>query len=192
MPITEAAPLEEFLEHLNVTTTDDEGELLRILRAATGAAENVMGPIVIREVTETVRSSGDLLLSHYPIASLTSLVHAQAFDGPYTGLDVYLDDEVGLVQSRLAGRRFAAGRWTATYLAGRWATASDVDEDVRLAVCIIGKHLWETQRGRASRPGMLGRQSSVDETEKVPSGFLIPNRARALLDRFARPDPSVA
>lgn len=191
MSIPSAVPFPEFKAHLNATTAVDDDEMSTQLAAATGVAEGVVGPIITRTFTSRVRSSGVLLLPKYPVVEVASMTHLFDLAGPFVTADVLVDREIGLVQ--LANQAaFRDGSWTVVYTAGRAATPDEVPEDIRLAVCIIGKHLWETQRGTASRPGMLGRTSSADPTERVPMGFAIPNRAVTLLEPYAQPDSVVA
>lgn len=178
MSIPPAAPYAEFVAHLNLTTPPAdsalEAEVQLHLAAATGAAEGVIGPIVHREVTGVLTARGGSGLLPAPVAEVESLTGTTT----YTGDDVTLDGEAGIV----SGLR--DGRYVAVYTAGRAATEDDVPEDIRLAVCIIGKHLWETQRGRGTtaRGGVLA--DTVPPDERVPSGFLIPHRARSLLGDY--------
>ena len=191
MTIPAAVPFQEFKAHLNITVDADDDELSTTLGAATGVVEGIIGPIIVRGFTERARSAGSLLLSKYPVVSVATVTHARGTDGPFVTADVLVDEDTGLVE-HVDGRNFWPGSWTVAYTAGRWETEYSVPDDVRLAVCIIGKHLWETQRGTASRPGMLGRTSGVDPTERVPMGFAVPNRAATLLEPYAQSSTGVA
>ena len=191
MTIPAAVPFGEFKAHLNITVATDDDELATTLGAATGVVEGIIGPVIVRGFTSRVRSGGSLFLPKYPVVSVETLAHDFAHAGPYVTADVLFDPEIGQVMLS-SGARFVDGSWTITYTAGRWETEYSVADDVRLAVCIIGKHLWETQRGTASRPGMLGRTSSVDPTERVPMGFAVPNRAATLLEPYAQSSTGVA
>lgn len=191
MSIPAAVLFQEFKRHLNMTADDDDDDLATTLGAATGAAEGLIGPVVIRSFTSMVRGGGAIFLPKYPIQSVSTLTHGLAREGPYATAHVLFDAEIGRV-ILTSGARFCGGSWTVVYTAGRWHTATEVSDDVRLAVCIIGKHLWETQRGVASRPGMLGRTSNGDATDRVPMGFAIPSRAATLLEPYAQSSTSVA
>jgi hypothetical protein len=175
-----AVPLEEFLEHLNLTGTNDESEVLRQLASATGVAEGIIGPIVHRQVISRLSvSGGSGILTDAPIVEVTQLLGLRGAP-TYVTAQVDVDGPTGIVTG--VNGRLTDGAYTATYTAGRAATEDEVDEDTRLAVCIIGKHLWETQRGRGqARGGALATTGPVQD-ERVPSGFLIPHRARTLLE----------
>jgi hypothetical protein len=178
------ATLEEFVEHLNLTAagSTDETEVLATLDAATGIAqadaECGVGPIIQRPLTRRVRAStGYVMLPWTPAVELVAFTGVRgASDYDVSGLD--LDTDTGIVRS--AYGRLADGAYDVTYVAGHAATVDDVPSQIRLGVCLIGKHLWETQRGRGTaRHGALGAGDVPDE--KVPLGFLIPHRARAAL-----------
>lgn len=166
MPTPPAVTVPRFRAYLGKQSVDDDGMLAEMAVAATSIAERSpdcgVGAIVQRPVTALVRIRGGYgTLPMSPPVSITSPA----------GLT--LDPDLALVYG-------PDGPTTVTYLVGRAATVEDVPEDLRLAVCIIGKHLWETQRGRpASRGGVL-----VGEEDRVPQGFLIPNRARAILQGY--------
>lgn len=178
------ASLEEFVEHLNLTAagSNDESEVLATLDAATGIAqadaECGVGPIIQRELVRRVRAStGYVMLPWTPAVELVDFAGAGgASDYDVSGLD--LDTDTGIVRSTFG--RIADGPYDVTYVAGHAESVDEVPSNIRLGVCIIGKHLWETQRGRGSaRHGALGASDVPDE--KVPLGFLIPHRARAAL-----------
>ena len=178
MPIEPGATLERFKRHLGKTGTADNTELEEHLFAATTIAESNpehgIGPIVNRTVTTRAPYTTDvgLVLPDGPVVSITSLTGDAA---SYVTADVRFTSD-GIV-SPIYGGYLLAGEYLVTYVAGRAATTAEVPDDIQLAVCIIGKHLWRTQRAPVGAP----RTGATDE-ESVPMGFLIPHRAAAILD----------
>lgn len=184
MPTPAAATLQQFKEHLDKTGALNDAELAGYLVSATHAAETDtkcgVGPIVQRQLVRRVEVAGGyVMLPVTPAVSLVSFVGVRGA-ATYAVADLDLDTDTGIVRAE-AGY-LAPGAYDVTYLAGRAEVVEDVDDDISLAVCIIGKHLWETQRGRNSRPGVLGHTSGMESSEdRVPSGFLVPHRAASLL-----------
>ena len=181
MVVELGATLENFKAHLNKTGDAENDELERVLRAATSITENDpevgIGPIVNRSVTSrrTWSSVGAVL----PVGPVVSVETIAGDHGDYTGDDVVIDD-AGILTNVLGGT-IAHGDYDVTYTAGWAATTEDVPDDIQLAVCIIGKHLWETQRGRTAN-----RVGTIADGESMPMGFLVPHRAAAIL-RGRRP-----
>lgn len=154
--------LDELKAHLNKTTDVDDVELETFRAAAEGHVEDLVGPVVWRSVAQTSRGCS-LVLHTLPVVSVDTV---DGVDLAETGCTA--DLEAGIVEGLPVGVRVPV-----TYTAGR----TSCPESVRLAALIIAKHLWETQRGRASnRAG-----NATEGEQKVPSGYLIPHRAAALL-----------
>lgn len=168
----EIVTLAELKAHANIpagnTTSDVELDLLRL--AAQEAVEGLVGPVVWRSFTETVRHSGGVVvLRHAPVAEVTSFTAAGTAVTGYT-----LDGPAGLLTGVTA-----SGDLSITYSAGR----STVPPAIKVATLIIGRHLWDTQRGNA--PSAL---PTVDETApQFGVGYAIPNRAMDLLAPFLLP-----
>lgn len=155
--------------------SSDASDVMPFAISATSAAEGACrcGPIVRRSLTERVDStgSGALMLSHTPVASVTSIVGT----GGSTVTAYDLSPGAGIVYG------VGSGAYDVTYVAGRFDAVADVTDDISTAVLIIAKHLWETRRGQAGRPGALG------DSEPVPSyGFAVPRRAQELLAQYAQ------
>lgn len=165
---TEFVTLEEFLAHLNKSepTEEDTAELQRHLNAAQRHVERRIGAILWRTQTQRARfgSSRDTL-RHYPVVAVDSV----EVDG-----DAWTDHDVNIDAGSVSCLpRY--GEVVITYTVGR----TSIDDDVRMATLIIGKHLWETQRGRNAN-----RAGTPSEGDKPLVGFLIPHRAAALLEPF--------
>lgn len=161
----EFVTLAELKAHLNKTSDADDAELGDFLAASERHVEELVGPVLWREVTQTSRDCA-LALHTLPVLSVDTI-------GGLAPTGYTVDLEAGIVEGLPRGVRLAV-----VYTAGR----AECPQDIRTATLIIAKHLWETQRGRASnRAGGLAEGEQV-----VPSGYLIPHRAAALLRPHAR------
>lgn len=175
MSIAPGATLTAFRQHLGKTGSGADTELEAHLSAATSIAEthpeHGIGPIVNRTVTATAAYTPDvgLVLPEGPVVSIETLTGDTA---AYVTADVRFTT-AGVV-SPVYGGTLVRGDYLVSYTAGRAETTEDVPADIQLAVCIIGKHLWRTQRAP------VGAARTDDES--VPLGFLIPHRAAAILD----------
>lgn len=184
MPVPTPVTLAVFKEHLNIPAgnTTHDPELQRTLEAATEQAEGYIGPIVGRAVTKRLDTDRHGRIDLHPALAVTSVVGV--FGAPtYAVGDLDLDPDDGLLRLD-DGRGLFAGRYTVTWTAGRAATVADVPASIADAVNIIGKHLWETQRGKSARPGLVGmRSTGADDSRDFapPRGFAIPHRALELL-----------
>lgn len=164
---TEFVTLDELKSHLNTTNASDDVELDLHRSAAEEQVQSLIGPVLQRLVVETSTTRyGAALLKVMPIVEVASVEYAgAALTGWLPGLST------GLVTG------LPTGDVTVTYTAGR----TSCPDSVRLATLIIAGHLWETQRGRSQRPGMLGPESDGVVTL---AGFAVPNRAADLLTPY--------
>lgn len=159
--------VDELKSHVNIpaTKTEPNAELAMFAGAAQEAVEFLVGAVLHRPVTETVKASspaGHVFLREAPILSVQSVTSG--------GLATAYDFSTGV--SYLTEVRPGA-KVTVTYTVGR----ALVPDSIRVATLIIAGHLWDTQRGTAS-PSPLQQ----DDTTFVPGlGYAIPNRALDLL-----------
>ena len=176
--------LDDFKTHLNVTTSNDDAELSDALDAAVDVVEGLVGPLRGQSVSETHHrvASDVVILRHRPIVSLESVtlrVYAGWDPIGQALTDFDLDADAGLL--RLVSGYPIRGDVTVTYTAG----LDTVPPAVHIATLMIGKQMWETQRG--SQPLPLQAQDSGDVNFDTPSYAAgIPERARVLLEPFAR------
>lgn len=177
--VPSAITTETLMQHLRLPPDQTSEQMARLgeyAAAATLVAEDTcrVGPIVARPVTvRKAAVAGILRLTAWPVFSVTTLTGPTGRALDTATLQISSDGVT--VAGGLTG-----GDWTVTYLAGRYATADDVPPNLALGVCILAKHLWDTQRGRAVRGSAL-----AGEPEEQPSaGFLVPHRARLLLQPF--------
>lgn len=163
----------EVKKHLNMdlTRTADDAELLGFLGAATPIVEDVVGPVVVRSVTEVHDGGPVLVLDHPPVVEVTSLTAVLTGGTGYAVSDVDVDPVTGVVRL-LTGARFA-GPLRATYRAGRPVVPDNIIHGSKELI----RHMWATQRGHSgARPG-LGDEDMV----VTGSGFAIPRRVLELL-----------
>lgn len=133
--------------HLNISGGGHDIELQAVIDAAEAAIAERCGPLTSVEQTERIRGGGTgLTLRETPVVSITSVTPVGGSAVDLDNLDV--DETAGVIEWG-SGARWPVGRYDVVYQAGR-ATCPD---DLLLAVRELVRHLWETQRGPARRPG---------------------------------------
>lgn len=170
-----AVPLAKLKQHVNITNDRDDAELQDTLDAAEAWVAGYIGSSFgIAQRTLTAHQSGRNLV--LPAVRLGSVVSVTDPDGQ--PLELGPSVEVNLLSGIVRPPYRRSGPWTveATF-------PESIDADLQLAVCIIAKHLWETQRVAGQPEG--GRPGFSGAAQTAPSpGYAIPNRARTLLERF--------
>jgi hypothetical protein len=179
---TEWVSVDAVMDQANVTSATSATEIELMRDAAQDAVEGLIGPVLWRTVTETVRPSwGFVALSQPPIVSVTSLLTWSG--APVSG---YTTNLTSGVLTLAHNHPFYGGVLTATYVAGR----TSVPAAVRAATLIIAAHLWDLQRGTS--PSALAQEDYGGAGfHQVGLGYAIPNRAMDLLAPYRKP-PSVA
>lgn len=176
--------LTDIKQYLNILTATNDEELRGFVEAATDMVEDIVGPVIVRTVTETHSRPGRVLvLQQPPVISLVSV--SSVFTGGW-GYDigtVDVDPQTGILR-RLDGLSVGNSRsypLRVIYRAGRPV----VPASITLATKVIIDHLWETQRGHTQgiRPSP-GTGRSSKKTSIVSS---IPPRAQELLRPYRRP-----
>ncbi|MEU4590044.1 hypothetical protein [Micromonospora aurantiaca (nom. illeg.)] len=164
-PELQPVTLAELKKQLNRSDRADDLELQVHLDAAIEVVEDLVGPLTVREFTET-HCGPTLALNRRPLVSVMSVTGPGGLvlnDGLYT-----VDTAAGTLTARWGARQDL----TVVYRAG-WST---IPAAYRLAVLIIAQHLWQTQHGGG------GRVLPGDDTIAMPGmGFAIPSRAVELL-----------
>jgi uncharacterized phiE125 gp8 family phage protein len=182
---TSVLPLQDAKDHLNIaqSNTSSDAEIQSWIATIESALERYTGgPLVSRQITERAEmlsSQTVILVRQRPLVSVVSIASASGGAIDISGgLDI--DVNAGTVRRKL-GLPFYGPffQWlpqvSITYVAG-WGTA--VPAAFGSAARIILAHLWESQRGPASLPGLGG----ADMTTMPGFGFAIPNMAAELLD----------
>ena len=175
------ATVDDLLAYLDKDASADErNELEAFIEAATEAAEGwapkdrlAVGPIVVREFTERVRSrQGRLYLPKAPVQSVASATHVDNGTQHVTA-DLNVNKRRGVVT--LKNGILTPGDYDVVFDAGR----DPVPAGLKLGVLIIAGHLWQTQQGPTTNR-FIGSQDAEDSW-RPSAGYLIPNRAAHLL-----------
>lgn len=177
----EIISLADAKEQLNITATNGDAELSAFIQAASQVVEGYVGAVGRRTVTATVRGGYSIALPTYPVISLTSMTAAASgvvTYGDMSGFDV--NTTTGVI--RLLSGLHIDGPQRVVYVAGR----AVVPPDITLATRVIVQHLWSTQRGGSTRPGM-GGSGDITDQQLVLAGFAIPRRAVELLRGSIQP-----
>ncbi|RSN64036.1 hypothetical protein DMH12_04500 [Streptomyces sp. WAC 04229] len=180
--------LAEAKAQLDIASDTDDVELQAFIEALTAPIERLIGPVEVREFTETIEGRSSILcLSHIPAVALVSVAPA-VDDGDSLDLSqLVLDGTTGIVRRR-GGGTFAGTLWLARYTAGR---AEDMPT-VNLAARILLQHLWRTQYGASRGVPGVGGSDDYSVTEPIAGwGYAIPNRVLQLLEPYRVP-PGVA
>lgn len=171
-------------DHLNISGTASDTELLEFAGRAEMAVASRCGPLARTAVTTKVRGYGRSLTPRVtPILSVESVT-------PLGGLPVALGalatPEQGLRGAStieyLSGATFGARWYEVSYTAGR----DPVPDDLRLAVLEALRYYWSTQRGtsgasRLRRP--TGQDGEPLGTELLHDGFPWP-RVQHLIEPY--------
>ncbi|MGW2226797.1 head-tail connector protein [Streptomyces formicae] len=179
--------LAEAKAQLDIDGTGDDVELQAFIDALTAPIERHIGPVEVREFTETIEGrSASVCLSRIPAVALVSVAPAvDEGDAPdLSGL--VLDGATGIVRRRSGS--FAGTLWQFRYTAGR----TEGMPTVNLAARILLQHLWRTQYGASRGLSGIGGGEDFSVTEPTPGwGYAIPNRVLQLLEPYKVP-PGVA
>jgi len=168
-----ALSLDEAKAHLNITADVDDSELQAFIDAAERAIAHYTGPL--EPTTRTIRvPGGQALVLPVPVISLTTvtpiLPGATALD--LSGFDI---DPISGVVTNYTALPLSAREYIVTYVAG-W---SDVPDDLLLAVKVLLRHFWSSQRGGGQRPGR------TPEPAAVP--YALPYFVLTLIEPYQRP-----
>lgn len=160
---------------LNKGSVVDDAELRTFIAASCAIVERYVGPVGVRTVTEQA-CGYQWALTSYPVVSLTSVTPV------YSGLVSWAVGDLVVSQAGVVSHGLGldlGGPYNVVYKAGD----TQVSPNIGLAARIILQHLWATQRGGSSRPGM-GGGGGVDlvEQQLALQGFAIPRRAKELLE----------
>jgi hypothetical protein len=153
--------------HLNMSgVTIDDAELETVIAAAVSLAEDLIGPIVPRTVTETFDGGGrQIVLRTIPVLTVTSvnellgqIIFTETADvrGSSYSLYGYQLDDGGVLTKHLSG-------WPAPFFPGirnvqviYTAGRATLPAKLQLGIAELVRHLWQTQQGSRSRQGQPG------------------------------------
>ena len=156
--------------------TGDDDELRNFLQAVTEVVESKAGPCVRRTVTQRVADTcgGQLVLNQPPVISVTSVTSVWTGGPSWSGAQLVLDGDAGIVSVQLGGVPFYWGPWDVVHVVGR---AVVKERHIHGAKELL-RHLWETQRGQLAAPVLGGGESF---TASNGLAFSIPNRVLEML-----------
>ncbi|MGW0647890.1 head-tail connector protein [Streptomyces umbrinus] len=179
--------LEEAKAQLDIDGTGDDVELQAYIDALTAPIERHIGPVEVREFTETIEGrSASVCLSHIPAVALVSVEPAVDEGDALELSKLVLDGATGIVRYR--GGTFAGTLWRWVYTAGR----TEEMPTINLAARILLQHLWRTQYGASRGLSAVGGGDDFNVTEPIAGwGYAIPNRVLQLLEPYKVP-PGVA
>jgi hypothetical protein len=168
-----AVPLTLVKQFLNITSSNQDDELIDMIDRAEGVIARRIGPLEPTVVTDEVHTGpSPIALDRWPVVSVTSATT----DG-ITVVDLDADLASGVVYGTFS-RAHRGVR--VTYMAGR---STPLPIDIEAAVLELTAHLWQSQRGSAPSP--LDVQDG-DEAQ-IGSSFLLPYRVQALLEPHMLP-----
>lgn len=187
VPTTSGAPpvtvgeVEEFLNLKEPRTGSKLTELQLLIDAAVDQVESVCGPLSPRERLERVAvTHGRGLLAGWPALEVTAAStppQEWAFTTEAAPGTPVVPLPTLTVGGELVMRPVVGGGWVdVTYRVGR----DPVPAALRLAVLVIVRHLYATQRGP-------GPSAGASDADRVPMGFAVPRRAAELMEAHRAP-----
>lgn len=150
---------------------DDDEEISGFIRAVTEICERYVGSLGRKIYVERQDGGYQIILNHFPVLSLTSVVAARSTGTDLAVSDLDLDGATGIIRLLSGGRM--VGPYRITYMAGR----TEIFPHVRQAALIIIQHMWETQRGLSGSVRVGGSDEIFDPRQT----YSIPRRAQELL-----------
>ena len=160
--------IDEVADHLNVSDTGSDVELMAFAARAEAAVVSRCGPLESTPVTTKVRGYGrSLTPSVTPILSITSVTPTGGSALTLGGLHAPENGRRGPSSIEYLDGSWFGSRWyDVVYNAGR----ATVPEDLRLALLEAVRFYWETQLGNSpagalpagSEPDVVPSQSGAD------------------------------
>lgn len=158
----------EVKDHLNISDTGSDAELMAFAARAEAAVASRCGPLTATSVTARVRGGGRSLTPRVtPILSITSVtpvggsaLTTSTLHAPENGLRGPATIEY------VDGGWFGSRWYDVTYQAGR----QTVPDDLRLAVLEAVRFYWETQRGNSPGGALPSDQDFVQAPDIAADG----------------------
>lgn len=164
--------------NIDETNTTFDAELTDFIAALPEVIEQLAGPVLSTQYTETLPGGGPVLIvRHPPIASMVSMTSGSAL----VVADYQVEKAAGLIRypESLYLPNIFPYPVTVVYNSGYTSTPGAVDLGAR----IIIEHWWESQRAKAAG-GRADRRDSGDTIDVPGLGFAIPRYAVELLQPF--------
>jgi hypothetical protein len=173
-PFVSAAELATFMKAQSLAA---EPLLQEVLDAALEYVESVVGPL--GSATRAYRVYATTRTIVLPFTHLESVGTITDPHGRVVAINPNVD--VNFLAGIIDLPRAVRGNWTIE------ATTTQDSSSVKLAVMIIGSHLWETQRGGGGTPrDAMRAQPAPAAGAGVFRGYAIPHRAAQLLKPFEK------
>ena len=155
---------EEAVNALNLSQSRSAPDVLEMwVTAVSQRIDALCGPVVIREVVDTLDANGPYLTPNYrPVDSVTSVVEYVSGTGrTLTAEDIDTVGDYLLVDDQLTRRSgwytwSWQGRVVVTYDAGRYADTESVDAKFKLCASAILRRLWAREAGAWGRADPFG------------------------------------
>lgn len=189
--------LTDMRARLKLTSTAQDEDLRALIISMTEVVEDVVGPVLVRNVSELYdlghvrnrsysvhagywfpfqQNKPEIVLSQRPVLALVSIVGILSRGITYDVSTVDLDKPTGIIR-QIDDSGFI-GPVRITYTVGRPIIPNNILEGTREII----RHQWESRRGAAQPRPVQGSEDMV----ATPSGFLIPNRAMEWLNPSRR------
>lgn len=168
--------------HLNITVATFDAELTAFIAAAESAIGKKVGPLEAVARTVRVRPVGRALIVRPPLATLTSVTDSSGV--ALTVANLHFATASGVI-TYSDGQSFTA-RWYDVVHTHGWASCPS---DLVLAVKELVRHLFDTQRGPARRPGSTASDTVANTVPGAP--YVFPFRVTQLLAPYVLPGSAV-
>ena len=157
--------------YLNIGTSDDDTEVQATIDAAEAILANSVGPLTtLAQRTDRVLGGKKLILPLAPVVSVASIT---APDGTVVDQSTLtINTAAGVIYFSDGVTGFWQNVYDVTYTPGR----SSLPGDLLMAVKEMVRHLWQTQRGPAVRPGI--------SSDSATPGYLMPYRVQELIEPY--------
>ena len=193
MTVTDVVSVSQAKEFLNITNTTSDSELQLFVTAASEMWANRGGPVGSQTFDEWYDGGEPMVVVRStPIITVTSVtVSLGAFTYTLqehaTGTSGYawaytVDKRTGTFIRRSAGVAIPFENGYRNVHIQYTSGYGTVPSDVQLAVLLLIKHMWTTQRGIGKRPAMGGMEDDVRSAT-----YVWPNKVEEILANYKIP-----
>lgn len=167
--------------------TTFDNEMAAFITAVSRRLDTLVGPVVNRTVTSERADGGShyIILKKRPVFSVTTVTEYVSTtgtaivaegDSSKTGYDYLLDATPGILYRRSSGSDalWARGRKNVviTYVAGRYADTTTVDQKYKIAAGIMLANLWHREQGQVTVEAPLFGPGTNFPTFAVPNAVI--------------------
>lgn len=175
--------------HLNKGGSVDDVELQKFIDAAESVIGSRCGPLVSTQITK--RCPGRASSLRFPITPVLDLVNVTAVNtGEVLNLADLMVSPSGIVEYIIGWgvgwARFWLPWYDVTVHAGNADVAANVPPDLLYGVKELVRHLWETQRGRASGRGLNSVGSNSYGADIIGAAYMLVYRVMEPIQPYLR------